>query len=366
MNRTILLTFDVEDWFQVENFKQYIPFSSWSSCELRVEKNVHRILDLLDSINCNTDAQNHRSTSSSLINNSKPETRNNGFDSPPHTSRLAPHERDSLCSMPALRKVSVGGRSAPYDLSSSPYASHLAPHGSIKGTFFILGWLAERLPHLVREIQTRDHEVASHGYNHKLCREQSAHELRVDLVKSKELLEDITGTPIYGYRAPSFSVADDILKVVEDSGYLYDSSFNSFKLNKRYGQVDLGTNNGSNGLSIQISDRFYELPISNLRIGKQIIPWGGGGYFRLIPSQLFKYGVQSILKNQGAYLFYLHPWEIDREQPIVSKAPKSLKLRHYLNLNNTYSKLFSMLDCFKHCRFLTLVEYINCETQQTQ
>lgn len=324
MNHTILLTFDVEDWFQVENFKQCIPFSSWPSCELRVEKNVHRILDLLDSIKLNNSTNS--TNSSNPINSSNPSNPSN----PTTTQHLT-----------------------------------LKTQNSPKGTFFVLGWIAERLPHLLREIQARGHEVASHGYDHVLCREQSAEDLKNDLLKSKKLLEDITGAPIYGYRAPGFSVNRDILSLIEDSGYLYDSSFNSFRLNKRYGQIELNGNNG-NGILHKISDSFYEIPITNLRIGRQALPWGGGGYFRLIPAQLFKYGVQSILKNQGAYLFYLHPWEIDREQPQVPGVKKSLKLRHYLNLDNTYSKLSSMLNCFKQCHFSTLIQYINHQTQQTQ
>jgi len=328
MNYSILLTFDVEDWFQVENFKQCIPFSSWPNCELRVEKNVHRILDLLDSIELNNPANlknvsRESASRKGLTHNSKPATRNNGFEFSPDASRLTPH-----------------GKSSP------------------KATFFVLGWLAEHLPHLIREIQTRGHEVASHGYYHKLCREQSTNELRVDLVKSKELLEDVTGNPVYGYRAPSFSINHDILKIIEECRYLYDSSLNSFRLNTRYGQVDLGTNNGSNGLSIQISDRFYELPISNLRIGKQTIPWGGGGYFRLIPVGLFKLGVRSILKKHGGYIFYMHPWEIDSDQPKMSEIQLSYKLRHYINISKTLDKLSYLLKKLKNCQFPTCYQYL--------
>jgi len=363
-NSTILLTFDVEDWFQVENFKKYIPFSSWPQCELRVEKNVHKILDLLDSIKLSNPTNSIDSTNS--IN--------------PIASRLPPNGKDSLCAMPAYRKVPIGGPSAPCDLSlspsalrlasnaflSSPCAMRSAPCGTLRSTFFVLGWLAERLPHLVREIQVRGHEVASHGYGHELCKRQLTNELRVDLVRSKELLEDITGNPIYGYRAPNFSINHDILKIVEDSGYLYDSSFNSFKLNRRYGQLDLEANSGSNGISLQISDKFYELPISNLRIGKQTIPWGGGGYFRLIPLFIFKQGVQKMLKKHGAYLFYMHPWEIDSDQPKVSEIPGSFKFRHYVNLEKTFWKLSVFLEFLKNHCFSTCIEYINRETQQTQ
>ncbi len=278
----ILLTIDVEDWFQVENFRQCISFSSWSSFELRVEKNTHHILNLLDSIK---------------------------------------------------------------------------PTNSIKVTFFILGWIAKRLPQLVREIQARGHEIASHGFYHRLCREESVEYLKNDLKDSKNLLEDITGVPVYGYRAPSFSINDDILKIIKDSGYFYDSSFNSFGLNKRYGQVDLSLKT-RNGMAFKISDNFYELPISNLRLGKYVLPWGGGGYFRLIPLTLFKWGVQSILRKQGTYLFYLHPWEIDPEQPVVKEAPMFYRFRHYANLKKTVKRLSSFIKCFKACGFYTCSQYL--------
>jgi polysaccharide deacetylase family protein (PEP-CTERM system associated) len=295
-NSTIILTFDVEDWFQVENFRQCIPFSSWPNCELRVERNVNRILDLLDSIKLNN--------SKNPINSVNP-----------------------------------------------------------KATFFVLGWIAERLPHLVREIRARGHEVASHGYCHKLCKEQSLEDLRMDLLKSKKVLEDVTGTPIYGYRAPSFSINHDILKIVEDSAYFYDSSFNSFNLNKRYGRLKI-RGNGHNGAAVRISNGFYELPISNLKIGKRIIPWGGGGYFRFFPFLLFRFGVQSILARESGYLFYLHPWEIDPDQPRVLGISKSFKFRHYVNLGKTYEKLSMLLDFFKEYQFSTCVRYIARATQE--
>jgi polysaccharide deacetylase family protein (PEP-CTERM system associated) len=298
MSVSILLTFDVEDWFQVENFKKHIPFSSWPECELRVEKNVHKILDLLDSIKLNNS-----------INPTNP----------------------------------------------------MNPINSInpKATFFILGWIAKRLPHLVREIQSRGHEVASHGYDHRLCKEQSTEDLKEDLKKSKKLLEDIAGVPIYGYRAPSFSINHDILKAIEDTGYLYDSSLNSFRLNRRYGQVELGATNSSKDISLKVSNKFYELPVSNLRIGKQVFPWGGGGYFRLIPLQLFKHGVKTILKKHGTYLFYLHPWEIDPEQPKVTEAQMFFQFRHYLNLSRTLNRLSFLIRYFGKCCFQTCYQYLS-------
>jgi hypothetical protein len=179
-------------------------------------------------------------------------------------------------------------------------------------------------------------------------------------------LEEITATPVYGYRAPSFSIDQNILSLIEEAGYLYDSSFNSFKLNKRYGRVEFGTNNGSNGISIQMSDRFYELPISNLKIGKHVVPLGGGGYFRLIPTGLFRLGVRSILKKNGGYLFYMHPWEIDSNQPRVIEAHTFYKFRHYINLKKTLSKLSFFIERFKDCIFQTCYQYLKSHESNTK
>jgi polysaccharide deacetylase family protein (PEP-CTERM system associated) len=294
MNHSILLTFDVEDWFQVENFKQCIPFSAWPKCELRVEKNIHRILDLLDSIK-----------------------------------------------LPST-----------YDSAMSP-----EQYRPIRATFFVLGWIAERLPHLVREIQARGHEIASHGYEHKLCKDQPVNDLKNDLDKSKKLLEHVTGNPVYGYRAPSFSIDHAALRIAKECGYLYDSSFNSFRLNRRYGKISL-TNKGNNGVYHLISNNFYELPISNLKIGNRIVPWGGGGYFRLIPLSLFIKGVDKILKEKGAYLFYLHPWEIDSDQPKVERIKILYKFRQYINISKTLDKFSNLLENLVNCRFETCYQYL--------
>jgi len=330
----ILLTIDVEDWFQVENFKQCIPFSSWQSYELRVEKNTHRLLDLLDS----------ESTQQPF----KPQTR-----------------------------LPLRGTSGQAKRSSSEAV--LQPPAKLRATFFILGWIAERLPHLVREIRSRGHEVASHGYQHNLCNQIPSKDLKRDLSDSKKLLEDIIGDRIYGYRAPSFSVNNSILKIIEDCGYLYDSSFNSFAMHGRYGHLDL-SQNGTRGIALQISKIqnsdtsqdvsrkskiqnrkskiLYELPISNIKLGSSILPWGGGGYFRLIPFPVFRLGVQSILRKENAYLFYMHPWEIDPEQPKVKEVSKFFKFRHYINLNKTASKLSSFIEAFNQCHFATCHQYL--------
>jgi hypothetical protein len=199
----ILLTIDVEDWFQVENFKSYIPFSTWPNRELRVEKNTHRLLDLLDSV------------------------------------RL----QSSTFRVPQGPEQGRGVISDQPGYNSNP-----------KATFFVLGWIAERLPHLVKEIHARGHEVASHGYVHELCYRQCFRELEEDLQRSKKLLEDIVGARIYGYRAPSFSINPHMMKLIE-----------SFSLYGRYGKPNLSCN-GRNGIAFQLSGKFYEIPISNLNL----------------------------------------------------------------------------------------------------
>lgn len=280
----ILISIDVEDWFQVENFKPWIPFSSWPAQEFRVEKNIHRLLDLFDSISLN------------------------------HS-------------------------------------------GTIQATFFILGWIAERLPNLFREVQSRGHEIASHGYNHHLCTFLSASDLQKDLEHSKKLLEDITGSPVFGYRAPSFAINDQSLKIIETCGYKYDSSYNSFDKHGRYGQIDLS---GSEKIKsvYKFKDTFYEIPVSNINCGRQVLPWGGGGYFRLIPSPIFIRGVRSILNHNDAYVFYMHPWEIDADQPRVTQASLLSKFRHYVNIHKTELKLRDFIRAFTSCEFTTCSQYL--------
>lgn len=283
---TILLTFDIEDWFQVENFKEYIPYSTWASREQRVQSNTIAILDLLD-------------------------------DAPT----------------------------------------------KVKATFFILGWIAEKYPELVCEISKRGHEVASHGYGHKLCYQQSSKELYSDLDKSKKLLEDIIGQEVSGYRAPSFSITNEALTIVQKAGYTYDSSYNSYEGHGRYGSLQLPKDKKQNSPLYPLSPTFYEIPVSNLSLGGKIIPWGGGGYFRLLPSFLHGTGVKYILKRHGCYTFYMHPWEIDPEQPKVREAKLSFRFRHYVNIKNTRTKLTKFMAANGECDFLSCREFIkNKET----
>ena len=305
-SKHILLTFDVEDWFQVENFKRWIPFTSWDARESRVEKNTHAILDLLDSI------KTHNTHTRMHINSEK-------------SDRESP-----------------------------------LPSSTFKATFFVLGWTAKRIPSLVQEIQARGHEVASHGFHHQLCFKCPGDVLKEDIVDSKKLLEDIIGQPVYGYRAPSFSVTEDALKLIQECGYYYDSSVNSFRGNNRYGKIDL---NGlpRKGVASQYAEQFYELPISNLKQGCFNIPIGGGGYFRLLPFPLFGVLASYLLKKEGAYLFYFHPWELDPDQPRVKESTGFSKFRHYYNISQGKEKLRQFIDHFSANTFLTCVQYLESQ-----
>ena len=338
-NKSILITIDVEDWFQVENFKPWIPFSTWDERELRVEKNVHRLLDLFDSVNLaeKIEAQSQKT---------------NWLES--YEARV-PVPGDSEGSEPSSLPASQ--HQAPSSKLPSFPASKLQTDGGVKATFFVLGWIAEKLPHLIREIHARGHEVASHGYNHELCGKMPVNKLKKDLTASKKLLEDIIGAEVVGYRAPSFSINDDTLKTLQDCGYLYDSSYNSFGMHGRYGKISLN-GAGRIGIARKIDESFYELPVSNLQLARWTFPIGGGGYFRMLPTSIFFMGIKAALKRQDSYLFYAHPWEFDPAQPRVEEAAASFKFRHYVNLKGAQSKLKKLIGRFSDCRFVSCREYL--------
>jgi polysaccharide deacetylase family protein (PEP-CTERM system associated) len=277
-SKKILLTVDLEDWFQVENLRAHFPHAVWSECEPRIHDSVNALLELF---------HNHK----------------------------------------------------------------------IKATFFVLGWLAERYPDLVQKISSHGHEIASHGYSHKLCTDLSVQELRDDLLSSKQLLEDITGKPVVGYRAPSFSVTPELITLLSDTGYAYDSSYNSFGMNSRYGKLPGAWRTLAKGIC-QAENGIMELPISNLEVAGRTLPWGGGGFFRLYPFSLFKKGVEHILSKKHFYMFYCHPWEFDPGQPRVKALRADYRFRHYVNIGRNMQKLDAFLAYFSDCSFMTCGAYI--------
>lgn len=228
---------------------------------------------------------------------------------------------------------------------------------NVKATHFILGWVAERFPELVREIDARGHEVASHGYSHQLIYDQTPEIFREETTKSKRILEDILGKNVIGYRAASYSITNKslwALDILSELGFKYDSSI--FPIHHdRYGIPDaellphrLKTPNGN---------FIVEFPLTTSKIFGIKIPAAGGGYFRLYPYAFSKYLLKKVQKKKLPIVFYLHPWEIDYEQPRVKVSALST-FRHYNNLHKSEQRLERLLNDFS---FSTMAEVL---TQQ--
>ena len=262
------LSFDIEDWFQVENLKTAIARDQWDELELRVETNTRKILALLREANA-------------------------------------------------------------------------------RATFFVLGWVAERCPDLVREIDRDGHEVASHGYGHGLVYDMTPEAFREDLLRSKRILEEIVKKPVTGYRAPSFSITPRnlwALDILKETGFDYDSSVFPVSMHDRYGFPGCSTRPfvWPNGL--------VEIPLSVYQIGRLSLPAAGGGYFRLFPYGYFHRIFTRLNRRGEAATFYMHPWELDPGQPRV-RVPWFYRFRHYVNLSQAEARLRRLLRDF---RFTTL------------
>jgi polysaccharide deacetylase family protein (PEP-CTERM system associated) len=210
-----------------------------------------------------------------------------------------------------------------------------------RATFFVLGHVAERAPELVGEIDARGHEVASHGYDHRLLYEQTPEEVREDLQRSLGLLESLTDQPIRGYRAPSFTITEEALDVLAALGFEYDSSHFPAPAHDRYGSVEV-----ADGATVTTTrNGLTEVQLPLLEAFGLDVPWAGGGYFRFIPYPVYRRGVKRIASSRD-FVFYLHPWEIDPDQPRISGIPLSYRLRHYTNLERTERRLDRLLADF--------------------
>jgi polysaccharide deacetylase family protein (PEP-CTERM system associated) len=224
-----------------------------------------------------------------------------------------------------------------------------------KATFFVLGWIAERKAELVRVIEQRGHEVASHGYAHQRIYTQTPSQFREETRKSKRILEDIIGKSIYGYRAASYSITRDslwALDILQEEGFAYDSSIFPIR-HDRYGIPDhprfchIHRRQGGSGL--------VEFPISTVQLGGMNLPMGGGGYFRIFPYGFTRWGIRRLNNTEHqAAVFYLHPWEIDPTQPPLQGSRLS-RFRHYRNLEKTESRLCQLLHDF---RFAPMVDVL--------
>ena len=365
-----ILTIDVEDYFQVHAFSGVIKYDDWSNFECRIERNTDRLLSIL----------------------SDSGTKNDSIASP-HQGKTSTRQHSSTASL---------SHSITHSLNNSFTQK-------VRATFFVLGWVAERYPDLVRRIQKEGHEIACHGYAHRLVYTQSRDEFSQDIKRAKSILEDITGKEVIGYRAPSYSITNKsqwAFDVLVEEGFKYDSSifpirhdfygmpeaprfpfvvsfngndnfefsmlnveFNTAPPNKcstaaRSNSLTHSLINPASGISepqhrntaahsnsltysLINSRALIEFPISTVRLLGTNVPISGGGYFRLFPYSLIRKGLRSINKKEGGpFIFYMHPWEIDPKQPRINGLSSRSKFRHYVNLSKTEEKFGRLLKDF--------------------
>jgi polysaccharide deacetylase family protein (PEP-CTERM system associated) len=217
----------------------------------------------------------------------------------------------------------------------------------VRGTFFVLGWIAERHADLVRTIAGRGHEVASHGMSHQRVVTQSPELFRRETRDSKRLLEDLIQAPVVGYRAATYSITVQslwALDILHEEGFLYDSSIFPVR-HDRYGIPDAKT--APHRLETPGGKAIVEYPLTATRIFGVNIPVAGGGYFRLLPYGLTRWGLRRVQAEGRAVAFYLHPWEVDPGQPRIEGARWRSRFRHYLNLDRTLPRLNHLLRDFQ-------------------
>jgi len=259
------LTIDVEDYFQVSALAPHIPRDRWDSMPCRVERNIERLLALLEK------------------------------------------------------------RGA-------------------RATFFTLGWIAQRYPGVVRDIVAGGHEIASHGFGHRRASEQSPAEFASDIRQAKAILEEIAGTVVHGYRAPSFSIGTNNLwafDTIASAGYTYSSSVYPVH-HDHYGMPDAPR------FPYRLPNGLLEIPVTTTQLWGRNLPAGGGGYFRLAPYRISRWAIARVNRLDGKpAIFYLHPWEIDPEQPRVPGVSLKTRFRHYVNLHRTEDRLARLLADFR-------------------
>lgn len=219
----------------------------------------------------------------------------------------------------------------------------LAQSGA-QATFFTLGWIAERYPALVRSIVAAGHELASHGYAHLRIHEQTRGEFMQDIRRAKALLEDLAGTAVNGYRAPSFSIGPTTLwafDCIAEAGYRYSSSVYPIR-HDLYGMPEAPR------FPYQPRDGLLEIPVTTARLLKRNLPAGGGGFFRLLPYRVSRALIRRVNRaERRSAVFYFHPWELDPGQPRVPRTSLKTRIRHYLNLHRTQARLRRLLRDFR-------------------
>ena len=337
-----ILSVDLEDYYQVSAFDSVVKRQDWDKYESRIERNTHRLLDILN---------------------------------------------------------------------GSMRHSQSAIRNPVRATFFCLGWIAERYPGLIKRIKKEKHEIACHGYAHKLVYKQKKEEFREDIRKAKAILEDITGDEAIGYRAPSYSITGQSLwafEILREEGFRYDSSIfpihhdrygiadaprfpfiismngnNTFEFiilnmdteaTKNYSPVPLiNQGNSLSHFSVNSTNSInatkpsaiaglapsslLEFPLSTVRLLGQNIPISGGGYFRLFPYSIIRKGLKHLnQRGKMPFVFYLHPWELDPDQPRMNGISRRSRFRHYLNLEKTETRIKNLLGDFNFFSFKEAIE----------
>jgi len=214
-----------------------------------------------------------------------------------------------------------------------------------KGTFFILGWIAERYPQIVKEIDRRGHEIGCHSYHHKLVYEMSIEDFKEDTAKAKAILENVIGKEVCGYRAPSYSITKKsfwAMEVLRETGFLFDSSIFPI-VHDRYGYPEFSR---FPTVVETASGKILEIPMSTFRVWDKNIPVGGGGYLRLFPVSLTEWAIRKMNEEEKeAAIVYFHPWEIDSNQPRINGSRLS-RFRHYVNIERTEERIEHLLKTF--------------------
>jgi len=213
-----------------------------------------------------------------------------------------------------------------------------------RATFFTLGWVAERYPQLVRRIVAQGHELASHGYGHQRASDLDHAAFREDIVRAKQLLEDIGGVAVQGYRAPSFSIGSGNLWAfdsLQEAGYRYSSSIYPIK-HDHYGMPDAPR------FAHPAADGLIEIPVTTLRMRGRNLPSSGGGYFRLLPYALSRWMIGRVNQvDRQPAIFYCHPWEFDPGQPRVPGIDLKTRFRHYVNIGRMEQRVDRLLGDFR-------------------
>jgi polysaccharide deacetylase family protein (PEP-CTERM system associated) len=210
----------------------------------------------------------------------------------------------------------------------------------VKATFFILGWVAEHFPALVMEIHKSGHEVASHSYWHRLVTSQTQEQFRQDLKRSLDVIQNVTGSRVLGFRASSASITPWAIDIIHQEGLLYDSSLFPASYHDVYGKLpgvskDKPIERLSNGL--------LEVKMTSIKLLGMQLPWSGGGYFRLLPYPIFCLGMRHVLKDKHIFNFFIHPWELDDAPPKLVDLKPIYSFRRYISITRTRTRFESLL-----------------------